>query len=149
MKNWILLIICLFVFIFAVSIGTIDSYSEDFTTLPPIPDVSTNAEEITQTSQPYSKYIVYHLGAEWCPPCKRMIGSVWRDQQVISTLKQHDTKLWILDADNPKHKKYFRYYKVRSYPTIMIFDRRNLTKPIYRGSYMTKDGFLKVIRAYL
>ena len=114
------LIICVFLCIFVIN-GCATKGKE-----PPAPfDVL----ETTQTSSKHSKhskYIVYHFGATWCPPCRNMIKFVWKDQEVIDGLDKQDAKLIMLDADNKDHKKYFKYYKIKSYPTIITLNRKNL-----------------------
>ena len=114
---------------------------------PPQPSDSSG---ITETSsKKYSKYIVYHLGAHWCRPCQQMIKLVWQDKEVIRELEKHDAKLLILDADKQEHKKYFKYYKIRSYPTIVILNRGDLKTAIIRNGYVSKSWVLSVIRKKL
>lgn len=114
---------------------------------PPLPSDHVNATETS--SKKNSKYIVYHFGATWCPPCKQMIKLAWKDKEVIDELDKHDTKLIILDADKKEHKKYFKYYKIRSYPTIVILNRGDLKAAIIRSGYMKKTSVLSVIRKKL
>jgi len=114
---------------------------------PPLP--SDNVDATETSSKKNSKYIVYHFGATWCPPCKLMTKLVWKNEEVIDELDKHDTKLIILDANKKEHKKYFKYYKIRSYPTIIILNRRDLKTAIVRNGYMSKSTFLSVIRKKL
>ena len=116
-------------------------------TEPPLPYDNIDATETS--SNKYSKYIVYHFGATWCPPCKQMIKLVWKDKEVIDELDKHSTKLIILDADKEEHKKYFKYYKIGSYPTIVILNRGDLKTAIIRSGYMKKSSVLSVIRKKL
>ena len=106
--------------------------------------------DITETaSKKYSKYIVYHLGAQWCRPCQQMIKLVWKDKEVLRELERYDAKLMILDATKEKDKKYFAYYKVRSYPTILILERKDLTKHLVRQvGYISKRDVLLAIERY-
>jgi thiol-disulfide isomerase/thioredoxin len=101
------------------------------------------------SSKKDSKYIVYHFGATWCPPCRQMIKLVWKDKEVIDELNKHDAKLITLDADKKEHKKYFKYYKIRSYPTIVILNRGDLKTAIIRNGYMSKSWVLSVVRKKL
>ena len=112
---------------------------------PPPSDVL----ETTQTSSKHSKYIVYHFGATWCPPCRNMIKFVWKDEEVINGLDKQDAKLIMLDADNKDHKKYFKDYKIKSYPTIIMLNRKNLETAISRDGYMSKSKVLSTIRKKL
>lgn len=79
------------------------------------------------------EYNVYHLGAEWCGPCQQMIKNTWPDEKMIEFLKDKNVKLFVFDADNEDHKKYFSYYKVTSYPTIILLDADNLDTPLQRN----------------
>ena len=134
------LIICVFLCIFVIN-GCATKGKE-----PPAPfDVL----ETTQTSSKHSKYIVYHFGATWCPPCRNMIKFVWKDEEVINGLDKQDAKLIMLDADNKDHKKYFKYYKIKSYPTIIMLNRKNLETAISRDGYMSKSNVLSTIRKKL
>lgn len=114
---------------------------------PPQPSDSLGISKTS--SKKYSKYIVYHLGAQWCRPCQQMIKLVWQDKEVIRELEKHDAKLLILDADKQEHKKYFKYYKIRSYPTIVILNRGDLKTAIIRNGYVSKSWVLSVIRKKL
>ena len=114
---------------------------------PPQPSDSLGISKTS--SKKYSKYIVYHLGAHWCGPCQQMIKLVWQDKEVIRELEKHDAKLLILDATKEKDKKYFAYYNVRSYPTILILERKDLTKHLVRRvGYMSKRDVLSTIERY-
>ena len=78
-----------------------------------------------------------------------MIKFVWKDQEVINGLEKQDAKLIMLDADNKDHKKYFKYYKIKSYPTIIMLNRKSLEKTISRNGYMDKSKVLSTIRKKL
>jgi thiol-disulfide isomerase/thioredoxin len=76
------------------------------------------------------EYYVYHLGATWCGPCQQMINNTWPNEKMVKFLKDKNAKLFVFDADNKDHKKFFSYYKVTSYPTIILVDKDNLNKPL-------------------
>jgi thiol-disulfide isomerase/thioredoxin len=137
------LIICVFLCIFVIN-GCATKGKE-----PPAPfDVLETTQPSSKHSK-HSKYIVYHFGATWCPPCRNMIKFVWKDQEVIDGLDKQDAKLIMLDADNKDHKKYFKYYKIKSYPTIITLNRKNLETAISRDGYMSKSKVLSTIRKKL
>jgi len=114
----------------------------------PPPAYDTTGVQST-SSKKYSTYIVYHFGAKWCGPCQRMKREVWTNEEVITSLKDLDIKSIALDANNEEHKKYFSYYKIRSYPTIILLNRQDLKKPIIRKGFMSKLSFLTLIRKKL
>lgn len=76
------------------------------------------------------EYNVYHFGAEWCGPCVKMKKETWPDEKMVKFLKDKKVKLFMFDADKEEHKKYFDFYKVNRYPTIILLDKDNLNKPL-------------------
>lgn len=49
-------------------------------------------------------------------------------------IENKNAKLIIYDEANPEHKKFFLYYKIKYYPTIIFVDKDELSKPLYRSS---------------
>ncbi len=80
-----------------------------------------------------SEYYVYHFGAKWCGPCERLKSLTWKNQEVKDFLKDRKAKLFIFDADNKEHDKFFDYYKIKSYPTILLVNKQKLSSILYRG----------------
>jgi len=80
------------------------------------------------------EYYIYHFGAKWCGPCEKMKQQTWANTKVKEVINNKRAKLFIYDEANPKHKKLFSYYKVRSYPTIIFLNRDELSKPLHRAS---------------
>jgi thiol-disulfide isomerase/thioredoxin len=90
------------------------------------------------------EYNVYHFGAKWCGPCKQMIKNTWPDEKMVKFLKDKKAKLFVFDVDNKDHKKFFSYYKVTSYPTIILLDKDNLNKPLQRNvGGMSAESMIK------
>ncbi len=77
-----------------------------------------------------TEYNVYHFGAKWCGPCVKMKKETWPDEEMVKFLKDKKVKLFMFDADKEEHKKYFDYYKVNRYPTIILLDKDNLNNPL-------------------
>lgn len=77
-------------------------------------------------------YHIYHMGAGWCNPCKKLKKETWDDERVIKYMEENGFKLHLFEVDNPEHKKFFDYYKkyVSVYPTILIFKDGDLRNPI-------------------
>jgi thiol-disulfide isomerase/thioredoxin len=92
------------------------------------------------------KYYLYHFGATWCGPCQNMIRNTWSNKKVKEFLQQKNTKLFILDADEEVNKKFFNYYKVSSYPTIILIkadDAKNvLSKTV---GYEDAENMIKIL----
>jgi thiol-disulfide isomerase/thioredoxin len=83
------------------------------------------------------KYEVYHFGALWCFPCKRL-KQVWADPSVAAKLSELDAGLVILDADNQNHQPLFAQFKISTYPTVIFLSDN---KVLYRfsGAVGVKD----------
>lgn len=80
------------------------------------------------------KYNVYHFGAKWCAPCEKMKKQTWSSDKVKSAIKENEAKLFIFDESNPEHKKFFLFYKIKLYPTIIFVESDNLSEQVYRAS---------------
>ena len=66
---------------------------------------------------------VYHLGAKWCDPCEAMKELTWKSKELQKYMKDNGFKLYFLDADKEEDKKFFKYYNVSSYPTLIVLDK--------------------------
>ena len=63
-----------------------------------------------------------------------MKQQTWANKKVKEAIENKKAKLFIYDEANTEHKKFFSYYKIRSYPTIIFVDKDELSKPLYRAS---------------
>ena len=109
-------------------------------------EYSDESLEPLQVNPDEPKYRIYHLGAKWCDPCEKMKEQTWANKRVKEAIKSQDAKLFILDEARPEHKKYFLYYKVKSYPTVIFLDVEDLDSPIYRASgFMGATDMVKTI----
>ena len=75
-------------------------------------------------------YLIYHMSAEWCPPCQKMIKEVWKNKEVKDKVKSMNSKIFIYDYDNKDHKKFFEFYGVTSFPTVIVVKPNDLDKPV-------------------
>lgn len=91
----------------------------------------TNTDEATVAE---SEYVIYHFGAKWCGPCQRLKAETWANDAVKSKISSLDAALYILDADDPDDKKFFEYYGVSRYPTVIFVRRDDLENPIHKFS---------------
>ncbi len=93
------------------------------------------------------EFNVYHFGAKWCIPCVRMKNDTWKDKSLKNFMEENDCKLFLLDQANSDHKELFRYYGVKTYPTVVILDRDNLEKPLTRVvGYTSAVSMTKIIK---
>ena len=91
------------------------------------------------------QYMVYHMGAEWCPPCQQMKQTTWKDNNLKKYMEDNNFDLRQYDADTPEHKKFFKYYSVNRYPTLIILDRDNLKEPLSKTSGYKSANSVKSI----
>ena len=89
-------------------------------------------DSLTSLEEP--EFFIYHFGAKWCGPCEKMKQQTWASRRVKEAIENKKAKLIIYDEANPEHKKFFLYYKVKYYPTIIFVDKDELSKPLHRSS---------------
>ena len=61
-----------------------------------------------------------------------MINDVWNTDEVRAKMKKMKSKLFIMDADDKKTKKYFDFFDIDAYPKILIIKPDDLRNPIQR-----------------
>jgi thioredoxin-related protein len=92
-------------------------------------------------------YNIYHLGAKWCTPCEQMKETTWQDAELKEYMKDNGFQLYCLDVDKEDHKKFFKYYNVKSYPTIIVLDKSNLNKPLHKSSgFKSADSIESILK---
>lgn len=96
------------------------------------------------------KYYIYHFGAEWCPPCQQMKKYTWPNSEVQKTISNREGELHILDIDTPEDKKFFKYYNINLYPTVIIVKVDDLENPIFRMSgYISPETMNDILQGKL
>jgi len=92
-------------------------------------------------------YYIYHFGAKWCPPCEQMKKQTWESKRVKEAIDETRAKLFIFDEATDEHKKYFLYYKVKLYPTVIFVSKDDLNNPMYRQSgFIDANEMTKTIK---
>lgn len=61
-----------------------------------------------------------------------MINDVWKTDEIIAKMKKTKSKLFIMDANDKKTRKYFWFFDIDTYPTILIIKPDDLKNPIQR-----------------
>ncbi|MBL8887096.1 MAG: thioredoxin family protein [Phycisphaerales bacterium] len=101
------------VFVFAVALFAGNVRAAD---LPPaFSDVTLDAAK--KQVEGSDKIVVIKFTAEWCPPCKAMDKTTWRDQSVVKWVKDHGVALQV-DVD--KDQKTARAYNIEAMPTMVM-----------------------------
>ena len=90
------------------------------------------------------EYNLYHFGAKWCAPCERMKKETWPDGKMVDFLKENKVKLYMFDVDNKEHDKFFKYYRVSSYPTVVLVGIDRLSKVMFKSvGFMNPETTIK------
>lgn len=101
-------------------------------------------QPIAENSEP--EYYIYHLGARWCGPCERMKETTWKDENLKAFMNSKKVKLMIFDEEDAENKKFFTYYNVKLYPTIIIIKVSELEKVLSRRTgFIDSDGIKTMI----
>jgi len=100
-------------FVFAIAVFAGNVRAAD---LPPaFSDVTLDAAK--KQVEGTEKVVVVKFTAEWCPPCKAMDKTTWRDQSVVKWVKDHGVALQV-DVD--KDQKTARAYNIEAMPTMVM-----------------------------
>jgi len=63
--------------------------------------------------------------ADWCPPCRRLDATTWKDPQVIAWLEEHAVPLKI---DAERWTDLAARFEVEAYPTLIFVDASGCEK---------------------
>ena len=92
-------------------------------------------------------YFIYHMGAEWCSYCVKMVRETWPNEDLKSKIEETNGKLFIFDYDDPDHKKMFDFYKVKRYPTILLVDKASGDLILKVEGYQKASDMIRIINS--
>ncbi len=98
------------------------------TTIAWVKPTGANIEPIFAQAKAANKPVFLYWGAVWCPPCNQIKATVFKRQDFIER-----SQLFVpvyLDGDTPGAQKLGAQFKVRGYPTMILFkpDGTELTR---------------------
>jgi thioredoxin len=85
------------------------------------------------------KLVMIDFKAEWCGPCKMLDRTTWKDENVISTLKD---KVVAIKVDVDENSELAAKYSIHSLPTVIFVDGNGNEVSRFIG-YRDAEGFLK------
>lgn len=87
-----------------------------------------NVEAAFAAAKAANKPLFLYWGAVWCPPCNQVKATIFNRQEFIDK-SRHFIPVY-LDGDSPGAQKYAAQFKVRGYPTMILFrpDGTELTR---------------------
>ena len=85
------------------------------------------------------KLVMIDFKAEWCGPCKMLDRTTWKDENVISTLKD---KAVAVKVDVGENSELAAKYSIHSLPTVIFVDGNGNEVSRFIG-YRDAEGFLK------
>ena len=92
-----------------------------------------------QQAKASSKLVMIDFAAEWCGPCKMLDRTTWKDEGVISALKDRAIAVRV-DVD--ENRDLAARFRIRSIPTIVFLDSDG--KEVRRlVGYLDAEGFLE------
>jgi|15BtaG_2_1085339.scaffolds.fasta_scaffold00126_34 thiol-disulfide isomerase/thioredoxin len=94
--------------------------------------------------------MVYHMGASWCHPCIDMQKKTWANPELEKFLLDNRITLYIMDEDDEEkdYSKFFKYYKIGAYPTMLVVARDDLNSPVKRvEGFQTHQEVLSILKA--
>lgn len=97
-----------------------------------------------------SNLMVYHFGASWCGPCQQLKAQTWNNARVKRFMESNGIELHMFDYDTADHKRFFNFYKVKSFPTVIFVERDDLNNPERRVvGFFNADTALRFLEAEL
>lgn len=97
-----------------------------------------------------SDWVMYHFGAEWCEPCRRMKNETWQNKELKDYLAKRKIKLIFLDYDNQIHKAIFQRFYVKDMPTVILLKNEQSDTSIVRTSgYISPQIMINIIKGKL
>jgi len=76
-----------------------------------------------------------------------MKETTWKDSDLKKYMKDNGFQLYYFDVDKEGDKQFFKYYNVKSYPTLIVLDKDKLSEPLYRGEgFKSSDSVESILK---
>ena len=84
---------------------------------------------------------------EWCPHCKTMKQTSWKDQRVLECMKSyHGKKPAYILCNKPQNRPLVDEFDIERYPTVVIMDENHNIKK--RAHNMSADDLLEFLEEF-
>lgn len=104
----------------------------------------TNLDETEVRANREERMYFVHFTATWCAPCQWMEQNTFTDEALADYVKDHYLAVKI-DFDDPNTAVYKKRYKVRSVPSLLIFNATGELLDRYETS-LTKEELLQALQ---
>lgn len=132
MKN-ILTILLLTLFSFSWSQNSVPFYQGKF-------------NDLLKKAERNKKHFFVDFSTSWCGYCKKMDKTTFKDKEVVSYV-QKNMIAYKIDAEKGEGPDLARKYQVRSFPTVVVFNKSGKMVGKITG-YRTSTAFLKELEKY-
>ena len=84
---------------------------------------------------------------EWCPHCKTMRNTSWKDERVMKSMESyHGKKPAYILCNKAQNRVLVEEFSIERYPTVVIMDEDHIIKKLAHN--MTPDDLLEFLEDF-